>query len=165
MVGNLVSVTLKTGSFKNVFVYHPSRVWLMHTLQQIWLSWYKIYTIVSENQSISQTQYSQKDVRNKCLPDQTEPNLRKVLQNEIPHPVRISCLQKFKNNVEEYGFYLTKKLQEHCLKWFQIQTKRKKIEKCPFYGLVYCFWPLASFWTIIYWQVIYKKALQYTNAS
>lgn len=126
MVGNLVSVTLKTGSFKNVFVYHPSRVWLMHTLQQIWLSWYKIYTIVSENQSISQTQYSQKDARNKCLPDQTEPNLRKVLQNEIPHPVRISCLQKFKNNVEEYGFYLTKKLQEHCLKWFQIQTKRKK---------------------------------------
>lgn len=165
MVGNLVSVTLKTGSFKNVFVYHPSRVWLMHTLQQIWLSWYTIYSIVSENQSISQTQYSQKDARNKCLSDQTEPNLRKVLQNEIPHPVRISCLQKFKNNVEEYGFYLTKKLQEHCLKWFQIQTKRKKIDKCPFYGLVYCFWPLASFWTIIYWQMIYKKGLQYTNAS
>lgn len=71
--------------------------------------------------------------------DWTEPNLAKVLQNEIPHPVRISCLQKFKNNVEEYRFYLTKKLQEHSLKWFQIETKRKKNDKCPFHGLVYFF--------------------------
>lgn len=92
-------------------------------------------------------------------PDWTKP------QNEIPHPVRISCLQKFKNNVEEYRVYLTKKLQEHCLKWFQIQTKRKKIDKCPFHELVYFFWSLASFWTIIYWPMIYKKDLQYTNAS